>query len=195
MAITTPRDHLSSDARFRRWGKKIGGAADLNLAVKDGYALQGDWVRWDDAVALEPGEYLVLGCETGSRKNHRYHYALVEGGVEAVREISQDEENALVEAALADRRIDQATYVKTCNNELYHVAVYLHLRLTDPVAAREPLMAAAHDAMRRLTVAERAQVLAALEGGPVVPAAVAAGGVSSTARRARLLDLGEEAPS
>lgn len=80
MAIVTPEDFLSSDGRFRRWGKLVLGLHHIDLSKKKGFALTGPFVKWDASVALGIQQFLVVAAETGSHRFHDYGYALVEGG-------------------------------------------------------------------------------------------------------------------
>jgi hypothetical protein len=77
--VTTPCDVAKElgfewDARFRHWARVLAG---FDPNAEGGYSLAGEWFNWTEHMALSDGAWVVLGAETGSRKCHPYHFALV----------------------------------------------------------------------------------------------------------------------
>lgn len=126
MAITRCSDWLENDSRFKSWGKKISGTCHVDLSKSNGYSLTGPWVRWDDAVSLGSGEYLVVAAETGSRASHDYKYRLVVGG-ETPRRIEKSEREAVISAACADGGVSESQNAQQQNNLLYSYALFISL--------------------------------------------------------------------
>jgi len=127
MAITHCGDWgITRDSRYKAWGKKV--TADrVNLTARSGgFALGGDWAKWDDSVAIGNGEYLVVAAETGSRKSHSYRYRLIAGG-EVARLIEEAERQAVIAAALAAGDITEGDMARQENDRLYEYALYISL--------------------------------------------------------------------
>ena len=130
MAITSCGDWgLTADSRFRSWGKKVT-KSDIDLEEENGYALGGEWVRWDESVALGADEYLVIAAEVGSRKNKKYGYRLVRGGDECALVASTSKSDGigisiLIEEWLVCERITEQQYAKAKNSMLYAYALYI----------------------------------------------------------------------
>jgi hypothetical protein len=137
--ITRPSEWLQNDSRFRSWGKKVA-ARDVDLLKANGYALGGRWVGWDENVALGKGEFLVVAAETGSRANHSYEYALVEGGDPGRCLLGKGDAGLPKEewAALKEEALDGLTEgqrAAAMNSVLYRMAaVILHLGRPERVA-------------------------------------------------------------
>jgi hypothetical protein len=177
MAITSCGAHgLERDTRFKAWGKIIRNAGHVDLSKTQGYALAGEWVRWDEEVSLNENEFLVVASEIGSIKNHDYKYRLIEGagaGKEA-RRISKEERHALIEAAFAQKLIDEPLLVKHRNAVLYSYAVYCHLRFQGfkPQTAQDKIDAAKAEVERleaALAAAREALAQAEHEAAVVAP--------------------------
>jgi hypothetical protein len=133
MALTTASGFgLSADSRFKRWGKLVRGPQDIDLQKRNGYSLTGPFVRWGEAVALEPGQFLVLAAESGSIKHHDYDYRLV--GVNAAGEAEAiDPYPVLDEAHLPD-----AVRAKVANSALYTIAAYCWVQYQTGAAPPQP---------------------------------------------------------
>lgn len=127
MAITRCGDWLQNDSRFKSWGKTILQDSDLDLAKDRGYALNGSWVKWDDAVSLGENQFLVVAAETGSRNRHGYEYRLIEGG-STCRRVPGNEMRAVIDGALDAGHIVEANVANAKNSPLYRYALYCHLR-------------------------------------------------------------------
>ena len=61
------------DPRFKVWAKKING---VDLTKEWGYALEGEFIDWNKAVAFENNAWLVLSGELGSKRDHSPTYML-----------------------------------------------------------------------------------------------------------------------
>lgn len=147
---------LSVDSRFKQWGKLVRSAGDVDLAKSNGYALSGPFAKWGSAVALEPGQFLVLSSETGSRARHDYDYALI--GVNPAGEAESVARTA-IDAAVATQ--SDAIRAKAANSRLYAMAVYCTVATSAPaVEDRAALVEAARSALAALTSAERAALAA-----------------------------------
>lgn len=119
MAVIRPSqiDGAHAGRRARVWAKKVSRVEQINLSARGGYALDGPFVRWTEAVALHPGEYLVL---SGPAK---WTLATTRDG-ETVEAVPWDEITQLVgEGGLPDEVAAQAQ-----NNQAYKLAAYLWLR-------------------------------------------------------------------
>lgn len=122
--ITKPSDHLDSDSRFKHWGKLVT-AQDLDLTQTNGYSLNGEWVQWNESVALESGRYLVVASELGSRKYCQYSYRLIDS---AGNRIPLDGTiTPALDAALAEGRITETQRAKALKSTLYAFALYIHI--------------------------------------------------------------------
>jgi hypothetical protein len=132
MAITSCGDWgLTADSRFKSWGKKVT-KFDIDLEKENGYSLGGEWVRWDESVALGADEYLVIAAEVGSRKNKRYGYRLVRGGDECTLVASTSNANGIkIRPQLAEWSeygwITEEQWAKSLNSTLYAYALYISL--------------------------------------------------------------------
>ena len=130
MAITSCGDWgLTADSRFKSWGKKVT-KSDINLEEENGYALGGEWVRWDESVALGADEYLVIAAEVGSRKNKKYSFRFVRGGDECTLVSSTNKSDGigismLIEEWASCERITEQQYAKAKNSLLYKYALYI----------------------------------------------------------------------
>lgn len=150
--------YLSSDSRFRRWGKTILSPQDIDLTKKNGYSLTGSFVQWGDAVALQPGQFLVLAAETGSRNYHDYHYALIGVGADGQPvQVSSSEIWEQIEGS----RLTDAAKAAARNSILYSYAAYCYLQMKSAVelTAEESALV---EQLRALAPERRQAVLAAL---------------------------------
>jgi hypothetical protein len=50
---------LSSDTRFRQWGKLIAKPDHIDLKKANGYSLAGPFLTWGKSVAVAPGQFIV----------------------------------------------------------------------------------------------------------------------------------------
>lgn len=127
---------LEYDSRFKHWGKLILSGSDLDLNAKNGYSLTGPFTRWGETVALEPGQFLVVATEAGSRKYASYQYALV--GVNDAGEAAAIDEDAIT-ALLTDAHLPDAVRAKIANSALYRYAAYAWtVQQTAPQVAAQP---------------------------------------------------------
>ncbi len=124
--LTRPKDHLVNDSRFKAWAKSIRSRADLDLTRERGYALIGPWVKYGDTVALEPGEFLVVAAERGSRAHHYYEHLLVGVTVDADgAEMLEQFTDTEVYAALEEiPEIKPRALAAARNSALYAFALY-----------------------------------------------------------------------
>lgn len=119
--ITSPSNFLKHDSRFKSWGKIVT-AADVDLSQKNGYSLNGQWVKWDESVSLTPGKFLICAAETGSRANHSYDYRIIDGDGNRVE---KEARTALLDSALEAGKITEEQRVKAENSTLYAYALYI----------------------------------------------------------------------
>jgi hypothetical protein len=130
MAITSCGDWgLLANSRFKSWGKRVT-KSDIDLEKENGYSLGGEWVRWDESVALGVDEYLVVAAEVGSRKNKKYGYRLVRGGDKCTLVSSTSKNDSAkispqVEEWLSRELITEQQYAKAKNSVLYKYALYI----------------------------------------------------------------------
>lgn len=116
-----PYGILHPDRRFSQWGKLIMDHGGIDLSKKGGFALTGQFARWDEAVAVHPGEFLVLVSETGSRANHPPSFALIG--------VSDSQTPFVVDSKVISSTIDRSTVpdeqrAKAKNSKLYTFALY-----------------------------------------------------------------------
>ena len=114
---------LDTDHRFKKWAKIVS-KKFVDLTQKNGYSLTGRWVRWDESVSLNDGEYLVCAAETGSMKYHDYSYSLInsEGNI-----VPEDEINSIEsKSGATDEQIARAH-----NSKLYSIALYVNYNKYD----------------------------------------------------------------
>jgi len=162
MALTTPSDHVGgSDSRWRHWGKTIRSNKDIDLTKAGGYSLTGPFVHFDKTLVLAPGEYLVCASERGSRNHHKYEFQLVEGGHEACHPVPMKTISALIEARMD--HVSEPQRAAARNSTLYAFALYVSLRLTEPLIDRAPLIEAARKALASLTRQERDTLIAEIQ--------------------------------
>lgn len=110
---------LKYDPRWRQWAKRVDGPEHVDLKAKNGYSLTGPFVKWGQAVAMEPGQFLVVASEAGSAKHKAYTYALITvGDDDQPRQVSKDEIDEAVAAAPDEQK------AKALNSRLYAFAVY-----------------------------------------------------------------------
>jgi len=127
--IVRPADFLKCDPRFKHWGK-VFTAKDFNEDKDNGYAIGGRFVRWDDNVALNAGEFLVVAAETGSRGKHSYDYKLVICGPTA-RVIEPEDPLWKEYISKRESTFPENVVAKSKNNTLYRMglfAVYLAIQ-------------------------------------------------------------------
>jgi hypothetical protein len=119
--ITKCSNYLKNDGRFKSWGKLVT-AADIDLNQKNGYSLQGQWVKWNESISLTPGRFLVVAAETGSRANHSYDYILIDGnGIAVDKDVRVAEHDRL----LAEGAITEDQRVNAKNSTLYSLALFV----------------------------------------------------------------------
>ena len=175
ITINSATTGLTFEAHWKHWGKLAQTGAHVDLNQKNGYSLTGPFVRWGEAIALNPGEYVVAASETGSRRYHGYDYALLTvdeaGGVVVV------DPDEIGREATTDERLSERARANAKNSALYAIAAYLRLRLplsapapavpaasVERVAAALAALEAARVAVEALTTEERPQVLEAVHG-------------------------------
>jgi hypothetical protein len=145
--LTNKTAGLDTDSRFRRWGKLIRSADDVDLSAKNGYSLTGPWVRWDEAVALAPGQFLVAAGMTGSRRNCYYIYSLIDHEGRVLKP-DAPEVKEVVETLPDDQK------AKALNSTLYAFAAYAAQRMRSSADRRQQLEAEAEALRQRLAAIE-----------------------------------------
>jgi len=111
---------LIADSRFKRWGKTVRSSSDIDLTKNNGYALTSPFLNWGSVEVMQPGQYVVLAAEVGTRAHHNYKYALcrvTESGLERV------DDEALV-AMKANVDIPEEYRAKAMASPLYAYALY-----------------------------------------------------------------------
>jgi len=111
---------LIADSRFKRWGKTVRSVADVDLTKNNGYALVSPFLNWGSVEVMQPGQYVVLAAEVGTRAHAKYQYALcrvTESGLERV----SDEELAVVKD---NPEIPEEYRAKALASTLYTYALY-----------------------------------------------------------------------
>lgn len=151
MAVVVVADNgvIDSDPRFKRWGKVV---TSVDLTKRGGYAIEGDFVKWGTSLALEPGQFLVLASETGSRANHSYTYGVVyvdkNGEVRAVDWHTFETE--VKSLPLTDQQRANAN-----NSDFYKLAVWIANKMQAP----DPLLQARQE-LTKLPVEQRLALFA-----------------------------------
>lgn len=154
--------YINYDSRFRAWAKVIGKSGDVDLSKTNGYSITSAFVNWGKSVAVQPGQFVVLSAESGSRARHSYSYAVI--GVDADDKPFVVDDDA-ISAAVADATVPDAQRAKAANSDLYRIALYadVQMRADQPVGTNirnNPAMDAAREAMRALTDDQRAAIVA-----------------------------------
>lgn len=101
------------DPRFKVWAKKING---VNLTKEWGYALEGEFIDWNKAVAFENNAWLVLSGELGSKKDHSPTYILLRNQNGKFQQVKANRDE------LKDK-LPPDVYAKARNSILYAYAV------------------------------------------------------------------------
>jgi hypothetical protein len=108
----------AADAYSPSWGKLIRDLRDINLSARGGYALSGEFHRWGDAVAIEPGQYLVCCYGVWSQR----------GSSRRIRVYDHAGERVEIDQAAIDTLPDTVR-ANALNSALYRVAADLWVRL------------------------------------------------------------------
>ena len=150
---------LIADSRFKSWGKVVRSVADVDLTKNNGFALTAPFVRWGSVEVMQPGQYVVLAAEVGTRAHHNYEYALcrvTENGLERV------DDEALV-AMKANVDIPEEYRAKAMASPLYAYALYCAYELREQGAEEPGLSAEETELVERLRALspERLQVVLA----------------------------------
>lgn len=69
-------EHYEFDRRFKKWVKKVS-SKEIDLTKNNGYCLTSEFQSVDDSIVLKNNEYIVIGCEIGSRNHHGYDFTLI----------------------------------------------------------------------------------------------------------------------
>lgn len=111
---------IGSDSRFRRWGKLVRDAGDVDLTKDNGYSLSGPFVSWGKAFVMTPGQFIVVAGESGSRARHSYDFALIR--------IAEDGELVVVDDEIVDSAVQHdvrdAYVANAMNSRLFAYALY-----------------------------------------------------------------------
>ncbi len=160
--MTRGSDWIRQPPNARAWCKRVRNANELNLSLDGGFAITAPFLRFDQAVSLEPEHFLVIACQVSGSVDALgtaagYMYVLVSGRLsEEAGDPNRDElaltpiAQTTMEEVFYDARVDGyvPTNKRNNSNPLYLMAVYMWMQFTanDPAARREQLFLIGHPA-------------------------------------------------
>lgn len=137
ITINTETTGLAINSRLRHWAKVARHRYDVNLDVTDSYSWAEPLRDWNTAVALNPGEFLLVASELG--RDYRYRLLRVTNhGVEAVTDLEID---GAIQRAWTTGDLNEKKMAKIKNSLPYRLAAFAWLSLADrtPKSEESPI--------------------------------------------------------